>query len=174
MRKLALLSLLVLTGCFDDTSDLKIHIAEVKANTRSYIEPMPEVPTFNHYDYSVGELRSPFVAPRPEAIQEKLQQMSGCLSPDPRRRKQPLEKFALGDLVMRGTLGEGGVTWALVEASDSTLHRVSIGNYVGLYNGRITEVSSESVKVIELTPDGAGCWVERETEIEMFESDSQR
>ncbi|REL28500.1 pilus assembly protein PilP [Thalassotalea euphylliae] len=174
MKRLALLSLLVLTGCFDDTSDLKIHIAKVKANAKSYIEPMPEVPTFNHFKYAAVDLRSPFVAPRPEVIQEKLQQISGCLSPDPRRRKQPLEKFALGDLVMRGTLGEGGVTWALVEASDSTLHRVSIGNYVGLYNGRITQVDNESVKVIELTPDGAGCWVERETEIEMIELDSQR
>ncbi len=171
MKKLAFLSLLVLTGCFDDTSDLKIHIANVKANARSYIEPMPEVPVFNHYDYAAQELRSPFVAPRPEAIQEKMQQMSGCLSPDPRRRKQPLEKFALGDLVMRGTLGENGITWALVEASDSTLHRVSIGNYVGLYNGRITEVGNESVKIIELTPDGAGCWVERETVIDMIEVD---
>jgi type IV pilus assembly protein PilP len=174
MKKIALLSLLVLTGCFDDTSDLKVHIAKVKANTTSYIEPMPEVPTFNHYDYSAVELRSPFVAPRPEAIQEKLQQMSGCLSPDPRRRKQALEKYALGDLVMRGTLGEGGVTWALVQASDDSLYRVSIGNYVGLYNGRITEVGNDSVKVIELTPDGAGCWVERESAIEMVKSDSQR
>ena len=174
MRRLALLSLLVLTGCFDDTSDLKEHIANVKANSTSYIEPMPEVPTFNHFEYAAVDLRSPFVAPRPEIIQEKLQQISGCLSPDPRRRKQPLEKFALSDLVMRGTLGESGVIWALVEASDNTLHRVSIGNYVGLYNGRITNVDNESVKIIELSPDGAGCWVERETEIEMIELNSQR
>ncbi len=172
MRKLALLSSLVLlSGCFDDTSDLQTHIAKVRANTKSYIEPMPEVPRFNHFDYSAFELRSPFVAPRPEAIQEKLQQMSGCLSPDPRRRKQPLEKYALGDLVMRGTLGEGGVTWALIEASDNSLHRVSIGNYVGLYNGKITEVGNDNVKIVELTPDGAGCWVERETTVDLVQVD---
>lgn len=177
MRKLALISTLLsstilLSGCFDDTSDLKVHIAKVQANTTANIEPMPEVPKFNHFDYAASELRSPFVAPRPEAIQEKLQQMSDCLSPDPRRRKQPLEKFALSDLVMRGTLGENGIIWALVEASDNTLHRVSIGNYLGLYNGRITDVSRNSVKVVELTPDGAGCWVERETVIEIVELDS--
>ena len=171
MKKLVFLSVIFISGCFDDTSDLRSHISYVKANTRSYIEPMPEVPSFNHFDYSAEELRSPFVAPRPEVIQEKMQQMSGCLSPDPRRRKQPLEKFALGDLVMRGTLGDLGITWALVEASDATLHRVSEGNYLGLYNGRITEVSSKSVKVVELTPDGAGCWVERETVIDIAESE---
>lgn len=162
---------LLLTACFDDTSDLRAHIDKVKAETKSYIEPMPEAPQFNHFDYAASELRSPFVAPRPEVIQEKLQQMSGCLSPDPRRRKQPLEKYALGDLVMRGTIGEGGVTWALIEASDTSLHRVSIGNYVGLYNGRITEVGNDIVRVVELTPDGAGCWVERETVIDLVQLD---
>jgi len=172
MKKLALLSVLLLSGCFDDNSDLVVYMENEKANVVSKIDPMPEVPKFNHYDYAAQELRSPFVAPRPEVIQEKMQQMSGCLSPDPRRRKQPLEKFSLGDLVMRGTLGENGMIWALVEASDSTLHRVTAGNYMGLYNGKITEVNSQHVKILELTPDGAGCWVERETVIDMIEVDS--
>lgn len=174
MKKLAIVIFLLLTaGCFDDTSDLKTHIAQVQANTPKHIEPIPAVPEFNHFDYSVSSLRSPFDVPRPEAIQEKIQQMSGCLSPDPRRRKQPLEKFSLSDLVMRGTLGELGITWALVEASDETLHRVAVGNYVGLYNGRITEVNQNNVKVIELIPDGAGCWVERETVVAMVDSNAE-
>jgi len=173
MKKLVLLLPLVISGCFDETNDLKTHIATVQANTTSYIEPMPEVPVFNHFLYSTQTLRSPFVEPKPEAIQEKIQQMSGCLSPDPRRRKQPLEKFALSDLSMRGTLGELGITWALVEASDATLHRVAIGSYVGLFNGRITAVSQEKVNVIELIPDGTGCWVERETVVALVRSDSE-
>ena len=167
MKKLVLLSVLLLSGCFDDITDIKKHIAKVKANTKSYIEPMPEVPLFSSFDYSAGELRSPFIIPKPEIIRDKIQQMSGCLSPDARRRRQPLEKFALGDLVMRGTLGDSGELWALLEASDATLHRVTDGNYLGLFNGRITEIGSKSVKVVELTPDGAGCWVERDTEIKL-------
>ncbi|WP_448567905.1 pilus assembly protein PilP [Thalassotalea ganghwensis] len=174
MKKLATAFILIsLTGCFDDTSDLKAHIATVQANTTSQIAPMPEVPVFDHVDYSAQNLRSPFDVPRPEAIQEKIQQMSGCLSPDPRRRKQPLEKFALSDLTMRGTLGELDITWALVEASDQTLHRVAVGNYLGLYNGRVIEVNPNNVKVVELVPDGAGCWVERETVVGMVDSDAE-
>ena len=99
--------------------------------------------------------------------------MSGCLSPDPRRRKQPLEKYSLSDLIMRGTLGELGVTWALVEASDNTLHRVAVGSYVGLYHGRITTVSQDNIKVLELIPDGAGCWVERETVVAMTQASAE-
>ncbi|WP_206486260.1 pilus assembly protein PilP [Thalassotalea sp. G2M2-11] len=174
MKKLAsIFMILSLSGCFDDTADIKAHIAKVQADTPRHIEPIPSIPEFNHFDYSAGSLRSPFDAPRPEAIQEKVQQMSGCLSPDPRRRKQPLEKFSLSDLVMRGTLGELGITWALVEASDATLHRVAVGNYLGLYNGRITEVNQNNVKVIELIPDGAGCWVERETVVAMVDSNAE-
>ena len=173
MKKLIVLSSLLLTGCFNDTSDIKAHMVSVQANTSAYVEPMPEIDEFKHVDYSAENLRSPFDAPKPEAIQEKIQQMSGCLSPDPRRRKQPLEKFALSDLIMRGTLGELGITWALVEASDATLHRVAVGGYVGMYNGRITDVSQNSVKVVELIPDGAGCWVERETVVTMVKADTE-
>ncbi|MDO6488151.1 pilus assembly protein PilP [Colwellia sp. 6_MG-2023] len=173
MRILILIVLVILGGCYDDTSDLSAHMAEVRAATTSHIEPMPEVKPFNHYDYSAYELRSPFSLPEPEALQQKVQQMTGCLSPDPRRRKQPLENFALGVLKMRGTLGDNGVTWALMEASDLTLHRVSVGNYLGLYDGRITEVTPHSVKLLELTPDGAGCWVERETIIKIAQPESK-
>ena len=176
MRKIFLIPPLItsvlVSGCFDDTSDLAQKIESIKANTSSYIEPMPEVKPYIHFVYSAQELRSPFVVPQPEAIQEKMQQMSGCLSPDPRRRKQPLEKFALGDLTMRGTMGYSGVIWALLEASDATLHRVTAGNYLGLFNGRITEVSAKFVKVIELAPDGAGCWVERESTIKITDKES--
>ena len=173
MRILVLIALVFVSGCFDDTSDLSAYMDQIKATTTSKIDPMPEVHPYHHYDYSAFNLRSPFSLPKPEAIQQKIQQMSGCLSPDPRRRKQPLEKFALGDLTMRGTMGDDGVLWALMEASDFTLHRVSVGSYLGLFDGRITEVSAKSVKLVELTPDGAGCWVERETVLKIAQSVSQ-
>ena len=173
MKNFIILSAVLLTGCYSSTDDLQQHIADVQAGSSSKVEPMPKVIVFAHFDYSANGLRSPFDVPKPEAIQEKIQQMSGCLSPDPRRRKQPLEKFSLSDLVMRGTLGELGVTWALLEASDNTLHRVAVGSYVGLYYGRITSVSQANVKVLELIPDGAGCWVERETVVTMTQASAE-
>mgnify|MGYP000511493094 CR=1 FL=1 len=172
MKRLALITLVLLAGCYDDTTDLSAHLQQVRETTTSQIDPMPEVHPFNHYEYSAFDLRSPFSLPKPEVIQQKIQQMSGCISPDPRRRKQPLEKFALGDITMRGTLGDDGILWALVEASDFTLHRVAIGSYMGLFNGHIIEVNAKSVKLVELAPDGAGCWVERETVIKIALSES--
>ena len=160
----------LLSGCFDDTTEIKTHMAQVRATTTNYIDPMPEVHPFIHIAYSADDLRSPFVLPKPEAIQQKMQQMAGCLSPNTNRRKQPLEKYALSDLTMRGTLGDASRLWALLEASDLSLHRVAVGNYLGLYNGRITQVSAKTVKIMELAPDGAGCWIEREAKLNIVES----
>lgn len=176
MKKLAYLPLILLSGCFSDTSDIQTYMADVQANTISRIAPMPKVPEFHHVKYTADSVRSPFIVPKPEAIQERMQQVAGCLSPDPRRRKQPLEKFALDTLSMRGTLGELGVTWALIEASDKTIHQVTTGNYLGMYNGKITDVTEDFIKVLELIPDGAGCWVERESVIALadYSGEGQR
>lgn len=172
MKKLlAVLSLLSLSACFDDVSDLKEHIQNVQASASGFVQPMPEVPKFDHFDYSSRPLRSPFDAPKPEAIEERIQQIKGCLSPDPQRKKQPLEKYALSDLVMRGTLGEENLLLALVQASDASLHRVVVGSYMGLYHGRVTAVSQEKINIMELIPDGAGCWIERETIVSMVSAD---
>ncbi|WP_019029573.1 pilus assembly protein PilP [Colwellia piezophila] len=167
----SVIALTLLSGCFDDTAEIKAHMAQVRATTTSYIDPMPEVHPFIHIAYSADDLRSPFVLPRPEAMQQKMQQMAGCLSPNTNRRKQPLEKYALSDLRMRGTLGDASKLWALLEASDLSLHRVAVGNYLGLYSGRIIQVSAKTVKIIELAPDGAGCWVEREAKLDIVQSE---
>lgn len=166
-KRISLLSVFVLSGCFSDTDEIKTFMADVQNNTTSFIAPMPKVPQFHYVEYEADQKRNPFVLPKPEAIQERMQQMAGCLSPDPRRRRQPLEKFPLDNLAMRGTLGELGVTWALIQASDNTLHRIRVGNYLGLYHGKVTEVSEEFIKVLELVPDGAGCWAERESTVSL-------
>ncbi len=174
MAAFGVVALTLVSGCFDDTTEIKTHMAQVKATTTNYIDPMPEVTPSHHIVYSAGDLRSPFVLPKPEAIQQKMQQMAGCLSPDTNRRKQPLEKYALSDLTMRGTLGDASMLWVLLEASDLSLHRVAVGNYLGLYNGRITQVSAKTVKIIELAPDGAGCWVEREATLNIVQSEESK
>lgn len=173
MRLYLVLPLTLLAGCFSDTTDLQQHIETVQATASSNIEPMPTISEFNHFDYSAFNLRSPFDTPTPEALREKIQQMSDCLSPDPERGKQPLEKYATDSLQMRGTLAERGIKWALLEAADNSVHRVSVGSYLGLFHGRITTVSDSEIRIVELIPDGAGCWVERETEIAMKENDSE-
>lgn len=166
---LGVIVLTLLSACFDDTAEIKAHMQQVKATTTNYIKPMPKIKPFNHIAYSAEHLRSPFVLTKPEVIQQNIQQMAGCLSPDINRRKQALEKYALSDLTMRGTLGDARMLWALLETSDLTLHRVAPGNYLGLYNGRITQVSAKAVTLIELAPNDVGCWLEREAKLNIVQ-----
>lgn len=161
---------LMLSGCFDDTIEQQEFINEVKASTQPTIEPIPEIAQFEHFAYNASALRSPFVAPKPEVIQDKLIQVQNCLHPDPERKKEPLERYPVDNLAMKGTLGSGEQTWALVKASDATLHRVSKGNYIGLYHGKVTQVRNNYIELLELIPDGAGCWKERLTKLEMLEA----
>lgn len=173
IRPLSVVTLsLLLGGCFNDLSGVQQYIAEVKASTRARVEPLPEVKEFVHIPYRSQNLRSPFAAPRPEAVQDKFLQVQDCLHPDPRRRKEPLEKYALDNLKMRGTLGDTGNIWALIEASDKTLHRVTLSNHVGLFHGRVINVEPTHIELLELIPDGAGCWKERTTMLQMIDTSS--
>lgn len=167
-RVLALTAtLMLLQGCNDSLTDIQQYMDSVKANTPAAIPPLPKAKPFVHISYQSIDARSPFSAPRPEAVQEQFSQSQDCLSPDPARRKEPLEKFALDNLAMRGTLGDSSNFWALIEAADKTLHRVSKNNYIGLFHGRIMQVDPNQIELIELIPDGAGCWKERTTTMQM-------
>jgi type IV pilus assembly protein PilP len=160
-------ALALLQGCNDSLTDIQQFMESVKANTPAGIPPLPKAKPFVHISYQSANARSPFSAPRPEAVQEQFSQSQDCLSPDPSRRKEPLEKFALDNLAMRGTLGDSNNFWALIEAADKTLHRVSKNNYIGLFHGRIIQVDPNQIELIELIPDGAGCWIERTTTMQM-------
>ena len=45
---------------------------------------------------------------------------------------------------MRGTLSEADTTWALVETNDGSVYRMGAGEYLGLFNGRISKVTSQN------------------------------
>lgn len=163
---------LALTGCFDDLTDIKAFMQKVELETPRGIEAIPEVKEFAHVKYESTGKRSPFSRPKAEAIQDKLAQMQDCLQPDRKRVKEPLEKYGLSNLKMKGTMGYSSDPWALIEASaDKSLHRVSVGNYMGLFHGKIIQVMDDSIKLLELIPDGTGCWQERTTVLGINESE---
>lgn len=162
--------LMMLSGCFDDVSDIQAYMDSVKANTRQRVEPLPQAKAFTHVPYLATVQRTPFSEPTPEAIQDRFLQQQNCLHPDPQRRKELLERFALDNLKMRGTLGDGDKLWGLIESSDRALHRVTLNNYMGLFHGKVTKVQPTYIDLLELIPDGSGCWVERTTRVQMFDA----
>lgn len=163
--------LLLLMGCESSMQDARDFVATVKQSKGIAIEPLPEPLTYEHFEYSAGFSRSPFDAPQQELTLDVISKNRDCLQPDVNRRKSLLEANALDNLAMRGTLGTKEELWALIQTNDGDVYKVKKGNYVGLFHGKITQVSEQQIELTEIVPDGSGCWVERQNSLSL-QSDS--
>lgn len=166
MKKLLLLIALVgLQGCNNDISDIEQFVESVKVMRGVRVEPIPQYREFQHFAYSATFVRSPFEAPQQELTLDIISESRDCLQPDISRNKAVLEAFGLDNLMMRGSLGLSKDLWALIETAGGEVHRVRKGHYLGLFHGKITQITEQQVELVEIVPDGAGCWVERSNSI---------
>lgn len=156
---LALVAVPLLSACRPGIRQLEKEIAEIKAQPAPPLEPIPVVRQFETFEYVPDGLRDPFQVPEPD-------RNSGTgPRPDSDRRKEALEAFPLDGLDMVGTIGGGSNLVALVLAPDKVTYKVRPGNYLGQNDGRITGVFADRVEIVELVPDGAGGWLERQAKI---------
>jgi type IV pilus assembly protein PilP len=160
-RATVLLGLLccLLAACTSDTKEVEAWVVEVKARPAPPLDPLPVMKQFETFEYSAEGLRDPFAIPLPD------RDSGAGLRPDANRRKEALEAFPLDGLNMVGTIGAGGDLIGLVLAPDRVTYRVRPGNYLGQSDGRITAVYEDRIEMVELVPDGAGGWLERQAKI---------
>ncbi|TVT59692.1 MAG: pilus assembly protein PilP [Sedimenticola thiotaurini] len=160
-----LMAVYLLTGCADrGMHDLKGYVDEVKSRKAGHIEPLPEIKPIETFAYISDGRRSPFVAQ--DQNEESGGQAEGVgLSPDFNRRKEELESYPLDSLRMVGLLEQLGVTWALVQTQERTIHRVRTGNYLGTNHGQITQISETQIELTEIIPDGQGGYRERQASL---------
>ncbi len=163
----AIILAIMLTGCVGDRSDLELFVTTTKAQHVAHIKPLKATPKFEHFNYQADLMRSPYMPPSRELTEEVIDTTKDCLQPDLKRRKGRLETYALDNLKMRGTLSEVDNIWALLETSDGSVYRLGTGQYVGLYHGKIAKVTPQTIEIIELIPDGSGCWTERSSSMEL-------
>lgn len=163
-----LIAVLLLSGCAgQDMSDLRGFVDEVKSRPPSGIEPIPEIKQVVGFVYTAKNRRDPFTPQEDETAATETVLDNG-VRPDPNRRKEELESFALDSLRMVGTLEQDEQTWGLIKTSDGTIHRVASGNYMGQNDGRITRISEEKIELIELVPTGSG-FLEKEAAVALGE-----
>lgn len=168
---LTMFSVLLLAGCTGGRQDLEQWVERTLARPAGDVEPLPQVVTPEPVVYDAYELRDPFMRQRPDAG-ETAASGSGP-QPDPDRRREYLERFPLDALDMVGTISIGDQTFGLVSDPEDTIHRVSEGNYLGQNHGRILRVTPVAIEVMELVPDGAEGWMEREASIALPDDDQQ-
>lgn len=154
-------TLLMLAGCgTGNMGDLQSYIDAVKARPPSPLEPLPEIKQVDTFVYEPGNRRDPFVMDDRSAMAAAPRPGVGP-APDPLRRKEELEQFALDSLRMVGTLEQDDTRWGLVTTPDGVLHRVRVGNYLGKNNGQIIMILENEIKLTEIVGDGPGGWREQ-------------
>lgn len=161
---------LALTACSTDMSDLETFVQQSKAVKKSRIAPLPEIKPHETFRYEAGDLRNPFepfILKRPEPIGAAS---SGTgLHPVENRPREALEAFPLDSLRMVGILEQNNITWALIKATDGTIHRIKAGNYMGQNHGKISRITETQIELMEIVPDGLGNWTERPASLALSE-----
>ena len=148
-----------LAGCSSKDDELDQFIAETKKEPGGRVEPLPELKPYESYAYESASVRSPFMPGGSGASS------AGGLRPDSRRNREFLEQFSLDTLRMVGTLKMSDRTYGLIKTKDGLVHRVLPGNYLGQYDGRVTEISPSKISVVEVVPDGLGGYMERSAQL---------
>jgi type IV pilus assembly protein PilP len=146
----------MLSGCGNnDLSDLKIKIAEIKAIPKKPIKDLPAQEVVEPFSFELDGSKDPFELVQKETLADAAatESANSGVHPDPNRPKEDLELYALDSLKMVGTLKKDEILWALVQSKDDTVHRVKVGNYVGTSDGKITDVSENEIKLMEIVPD---------------------
>mgnify|MGYP001552478655 CR=1 FL=1 len=160
-------AILATAACSRGMEDLEEYIAEVRARPGTRIEPLPVIQPYESFAYDAYELRSPFVPDTP--LGRPSEGSGNNLRPDSQRTREYLEQFPLDTLQMVGTLTHEGSYYGLLQAADSLIHRVQVGNYAGQNDGRIVEIDESEIRIIEIIPDGIGGYMERMASIGLGE-----
>jgi len=157
---LLVVACLLVVGCQDNSmQDLRTFVQETYADQKPEIEPLPVPKPYKSFVYSADALNDPF-AKSNIAPAERPAVSSGR---DGNRRKEELEAFPLDGLKLVGTLKQGSQPWIIINASDGTAHRATIGNYMGQNEGRIVEIllDEQKVELVEVVKDPTGKWVDQ-------------
>ena len=156
-------SLLGLSACSQDVSDLQSFIAQTKSAHVGSVKPIPQFKPYESFSYSAADLRDPFVSTTD--LEEDDGTKTSLLNPDSTSPRQPLEVFPLDTLSMVGILEQNDQLWGLIKDPQNIVHRIQVGNYMGQSEGRVIEINESAIFLVEIVPDGIGGYIERDASI---------
>lgn len=162
-----------LAGCLPSGEDeLRLWIADQRANTKPNVTPLTEPKKFIPESYSQGGAVEPF---NPLKLTQALRRDStqiasnaALIAPEMTRRKEPLEAFPLDAMAMVGSLNKTGTPTALLKV-DNLIYQVKVGSYLGQNYGKIIRITETSIQLREIAQDAAGDWMERPVSLDLQE-----
>jgi len=172
MIRITLISLIValVSGCgHPGMQDLHDYLRQVDSRPAGKIAPLPEVKPCETFVYQAQDLRSPFISGQ-IIIDKSLEAKPECSHPDFSRPKEPLENVPLDSLKYVGSIVLKKQMYGLLRDADGIVHRIKRGARIGTNHGRILSVSSDKIELIEVVPDGRGCWMERPVTVSLHDT----
>ncbi|MDO4222662.1 MAG: pilus assembly protein PilP, partial [Acinetobacter sp.] len=161
-----LLVSLCLTACQEQWQTATLHdvqqqVKNIRQQTPPALPPLPEFHAAPQYDYAAQGYRSPFLA----ASLAKEVRTTQKIQPNMQRVKQALEYFPLEQLLMKGTMQQGGRRVALIQAPDGRVELVAKGDYLGLHHGQVQHISAKHLDLVELISDGRSGYMQRHRQL---------
>lgn len=164
MKKITITSTLCLlalmTGCDSRIDAVNQEMANIRNLAPSPIEAAPVFNPVPVFAYSAQQLRSPFL---PNSLANELKIMSGKrVYPNLSKQKQRLEYYQLESLNLKGSMKtKTGQILALIQTPDGEIEKVQVGNYLGVNQGRIVNITPTRIDLLEIVPDGREGYIER-------------
>ncbi|TXD96607.1 pilus assembly protein PilP [Psychrobacter frigidicola] len=150
-----------LTGCSDRIGVAEQAMDAIRNEPAQPIEPPPKAELIEDFVYSASMLRSPFLPPSLVNVQAPEASLDG-VRPDLTRTKEPLEQYEIAEMTFRGiVISPEGQQYALIQRPDGSVASVKVGDYLGLNDGRIVEITPTQINLIEIVPDSRAGFVER-------------
>ncbi|MGO2363733.1 MAG: pilus assembly protein PilP, partial [Psychrobacter sp.] len=146
------IAVLSITGCTDRIGMAEQAMTDIRNQPAQPIEPPPKAELVEDFVYSASAQRSPFLPPSLVNAQGPTTSIDG-VRPDPARVKEQLEQYELAQLVFRGVVtSPEGQEYALIQRPDGSVANVKVGDYLGVNNGRIVEITPTQINLIEIVP----------------------
>ncbi|MGO2385953.1 MAG: pilus assembly protein PilP [Psychrobacter sp.] len=163
MPMLLVLSVAVLSmmGCSDRIGMAEQAMTDIRNQPARPIEAPPKAELVEDFVYSASSQRSPFLPPSLVNVQGPTTSIDG-VRPDINRVKEPLEQYELSQLVFRGVvISPEGQRYGLIQRPDGSVASAKVGDYLGLNDGRIVEITPTQINLIEIVPDSRAGFVEK-------------
>jgi type IV pilus assembly protein PilP len=153
---------LVTPACTHKTDDLVTFTMKVQNQAQVTIEAAPSFAIPPAYEYRSIKLRSPFIMPRTHTPITAQVVQQNCLTPNLNRQKLGLEQYGVEAIQLSGFIRSAQQIYALFKTSDGKVYKAQRGDYIGLFHGKITAINAQTIDILQLIPDGAGCYQKKE------------
>jgi len=159
---------LIVTGCQANEDSIQQFIELAHNQALAEVEPLQQQYVFVADEFAMTSARVPFVRPRPELVEAGQETDKACWQPDMQRVRTALEGIPLGQIRMKGVIGDKNMLWAIISTPEGKLEKIRDGYYLGPNHGKVQQVSPRSIEVEEVLSDGMGCWLKRQITLPLF------